>query len=267
MTNRTRTTIFTLMVSSLLIVLGSQATGVASTNTSYTTEALAIVSTQPVEDRVVATRIQEDKRLLELKGQLDNGEISEEDYNYWEKQIVEDLVSRRAAELRDEKLRTLDYILENEGRHIKLALQDLNDEIASYVQAKGLLSSTGPKDTPGWYVLEKLAMDRLETRLAIRLIDSETPEKEDSVLDTVKKSQSGLKELQKQLASLDAEYDSMRANMSTGFADAIYLQHLLDTQRNLNVQQDDNARAQMRVRFMRLTPVGDEELMRKILGE
>jgi len=221
-----------------------------------------------VDDWQIAEEIADRREDLakDLKAELALGKLDEEGYQR-ELALVPGRVAR---ERREESIVRLHRLLKEVGRQISLALLDLNDEIQAFIKVKVLYSLGSPEGTPEWNVLEGLSMDRLETRIEIRMAEQEIDSKS-TPADNSAKTQSQMPrriiELKNLLAAMDAEYDLLEASMRDRCAYASVLVHLLTHRRSLEKQREENQRAISRLRLLQWTSPQDHELLREVMGE
>ena len=202
----------------------------------------------------------------ELQAKVDTGRLDEEGYQYELSKVSKQAIN----EIRDEKLSGLARFIDQEGRRIRLALLDLNDEIQGFIQAKGMHSLWGLQGTPEWNVLEKLSLERLEARIEIRVAEQEIdskPRPADNSANTQSQMPMRIIELKKRLAAMDAEFDLLDALMRDRCANASTLEHMLRSQLSLEEMREDNQRAISWLRLLQITPSEDEDLLSKILNE
>ena len=74
---------------------------------------------------------------------------------------------RRSEELDDESFRSNAELFEEEGRRIKLALRDLNDELQGFIQAKGITTLDDSRFSATMYEIQKLTEHLTLTRTSL----------------------------------------------------------------------------------------------------
>jgi hypothetical protein len=216
-------------------------------------------------DPAIAERLEEE--LKELQAKVKVGRLDEEAYQYDLLKVPKRAVQR----VREQKMRGLRTLLEDEGRLLKFSLLDLRDEIQGFIRAKGPHSLGGPEGALELKVLEKLAMDRLEVRIEIQMIEeaiaSNPDSGDDSSTTRLQRDNGRLTQLNRHLAAMDAEFEVIDALARDKCANVVNFEHMLRKLSALEESQEDNRRALSRLRLLQMTPSEDEELLGKILSE
>ncbi len=169
--------------------------------------------------------------------------------------VADDNVAEMAIQ---EELRDLSKIVDDEGRRIRLSLQDLTDEIQAFVRARGILSVEGPPASPRWRALEELTQRRLEVRIEIAIIEA-TGEPEHR--------QDELNALHAELSAMDAEDVSMRGAMSEQLAQTLRLQEMLSHREALIAQRHENSQFQTDVRMAMMSSLYRSGVLKSLRGD
>ena len=71
---------------------------------------------------------------------------------------------RRTKELDDEGFRSNAKLFEDEGRHIKFMLQDLNDDLQAFIHAKGITTLDDTRFSSTMFEIQKLTENMTTTK-------------------------------------------------------------------------------------------------------
>ncbi|MCH2146560.1 MAG: AAA family ATPase [Phycisphaerales bacterium] len=138
---------------------------------------------------------------------------------------VADAYMRRTESLDDESFRSNADLFEEEGRRIKLALRDLNDELQGFIQAKGITTLDDSRFSAAMFELQKLteqltvsksgltATQQNYLRVAAKLDGTLEPTMEDRLLaerdPIILRQQQSLEALESQLRALRDRLDPL----------------------------------------------------------
>ncbi len=86
---------------------------------------------------------------------------------------VADSYMQRTKELDDEGFRNNAKLFEDEGRHIKFMLQDLNDDLQAFIQAKGITTLDDTRFSTLMFEIQKLTENMTDTKQALTALNQQ----------------------------------------------------------------------------------------------